>query len=201
MTVKDPTLLLSFLQHGKAQERIVKHYHYTDWPDHGVPSHTLPVLDYVQRSSEANPEDGGPIIVHCRFVIWSILGKHVCERCNAPPLPTIQLYQHNLAFRHNYRPKLQSKCATECNIWCFKLLFMLGKDHEMPVHWSWFSKPRAKTPPCRILDLSWMTSIFQVKELKFACCIWKECMIYMQLGSFRMHPKNRTNVPNITYWS
>lgn len=52
-------------RHGKAQEMTVKHYHYIDWPDHGVPSHTLPVLDFVLRSSEANPEGAGPIIVHC----------------------------------------------------------------------------------------------------------------------------------------
>ena len=48
-------------------ERIVYHYHYTNWPDHGTPSHTLPVLSFVKKSSHCNDvTNGGPIIVHCR---------------------------------------------------------------------------------------------------------------------------------------
>ncbi|XP_010174090.2 tyrosine-protein phosphatase non-receptor type 11 [Antrostomus carolinensis] len=47
--------------------RLVKHYQYFSWPDHGVPNEpggVLSFLDQVNRAQRSIP-DTGPIIVHC----------------------------------------------------------------------------------------------------------------------------------------
>ena len=44
------------------------HYQYTDWPDHGTPDYTHPVLSFVHLVFEKADSMGtSPTVLHCRF--------------------------------------------------------------------------------------------------------------------------------------
>ena len=51
-------------------ERTVNQYHYTIWPDHGVPTSRSLLLKFVRKASEANPPDAGPMV--CTVLLSTI---------------------------------------------------------------------------------------------------------------------------------
>lgn len=54
----------------KEQEgRMVYHYMFEKWPDHGEPRHLLSVLNFIAEFHRRQRETGnrGPIIMHCRY--------------------------------------------------------------------------------------------------------------------------------------
>lgn len=55
------------LTKGGNTERLVQHYHYTHWPDHGVPASALPVLTFMRHSAH-EAHTCAPVVVHCRCV-------------------------------------------------------------------------------------------------------------------------------------
>uniref|UniRef100_A0A672PKD9 Protein tyrosine phosphatase receptor type M n=1 Tax=Sinocyclocheilus grahami TaxID=75366 RepID=A0A672PKD9_SINGR len=50
---------------GAHEIREISQFHFTGWPDHGVPYHATGLLGFVRRVKAKSPPNAGPIAVHC----------------------------------------------------------------------------------------------------------------------------------------
>ena len=77
-------------QAGSGKEgREVRQFHFTSWPDHGVPQYATAMLAMVRRVQAFHLPEGGPMVVHCSagvgrtgtfIVIYSMLERMKAAR-------------------------------------------------------------------------------------------------------------------------
>ncbi|XP_045495548.1 tyrosine-protein phosphatase Lar isoform X3 [Colias croceus] len=88
-------------RNGGAERREIKQLQFTAWPDHGVPDHPAPFLQFLRRVRALNPPEAGPLVVHCSagvgrtgcfIVIDSMLERARHER-------TVDIYGHVTCLR------------------------------------------------------------------------------------------------------
>lgn len=86
---------------NSGERREIKQLQFTAWPDHGVPDHPAPFLQFLRRVRALNPPDAGPLVVHCSagvgrtgcfIVIDSMLERARHER-------TVDIYGHVTCLR------------------------------------------------------------------------------------------------------
>ncbi|XP_051970978.1 receptor-type tyrosine-protein phosphatase mu-like isoform X7 [Xyrauchen texanus] len=50
---------------GAHEIREIRQFHFTGWPDHGVPYHATGLLGFVRRIKAKSPANAGPMVIHC----------------------------------------------------------------------------------------------------------------------------------------
>ena len=60
-------------------------FHFTSWPDHGVPDYATAILMFHTKVLASHDSSDGPILVHCRLnyalILWSL--ATFCFTCSA----------------------------------------------------------------------------------------------------------------------
>ncbi|GFR31115.1 tyrosine-protein phosphatase non-receptor type 12 [Trichonephila clavata] len=49
----------------ESEERVICQFHYTTWPDHGVPNSVQPILELVRLIRDCQASEAVPVLVHC----------------------------------------------------------------------------------------------------------------------------------------
>ena len=60
-----------YLQLKGSSERALKvtQFHFTAWPDHGVPDYATPILAFHKKIKKQHRPSKGPMLIHCRYTI------------------------------------------------------------------------------------------------------------------------------------
>ena len=76
-----PHLISHFQLPGSSGHRplSITQYHFTAWPDHGVPDYATPILAFHRRVKSKHNPRRGPLLVHCRYMWHAIIGASLSE--------------------------------------------------------------------------------------------------------------------------
>uniref|UniRef100_A0A3B4AT62 Receptor-type tyrosine-protein phosphatase alpha n=1 Tax=Periophthalmus magnuspinnatus TaxID=409849 RepID=A0A3B4AT62_9GOBI len=66
VSVEDTTVLVDYtVRKFCIQQRLLIQFHFTSWPDFGVPFTPIGMLKFLKKVKNCNPPYAGPIVVHC----------------------------------------------------------------------------------------------------------------------------------------
>ena len=93
----------------------VTHYHFTEWPDHGVPTDKMCMIEFIGHIRKAHPPERAPLVVHCSagvgrtgtFIVLDTMLQRLEQE------ESLNIYDFLLEIRHQ-RVKL---VQTEVNIY------------------------------------------------------------------------------------
>ena len=71
------------------ETRNVKQFHFTAWPDHGVPQRASPIISFRRKVRSYDQTHPGLILVHCRLVMlvtqkWICIKVVTCPKVATP---------------------------------------------------------------------------------------------------------------------
>ena len=69
--------MASQLQGSSEHPQTIIQYHFTSWPDHGVPEHATSILSFYQRVKAEYQPKKGPMLVHCRYAFIKVITFHL----------------------------------------------------------------------------------------------------------------------------
>ena len=100
---------------GSKDERIVTQYHYTIYPDYGVPKYPTSLLHFVRKIMVSNPPNSGPIVVHCSagvgrtgifITLFNQLRRMYSER-------NLNVFDFVRSMRHNRNHMVQTEVSVQ----------------------------------------------------------------------------------------
>ena len=65
-----------FVLKHKKKERVVTQFHFTGWPEVGVPDNPSPMIKFVRTvRAQEDPEnnDRAPMVVHCGYAVLNVI--------------------------------------------------------------------------------------------------------------------------------
>uniref|UniRef100_A0A8C1PAC9 Protein-tyrosine-phosphatase n=1 Tax=Cyprinus carpio TaxID=7962 RepID=A0A8C1PAC9_CYPCA len=112
---QDHSISLSVLQRGAHEIREISQFHFTGWPDHGVPYHATGLLGFVRRVKAKSPPNAGPIVVHCRYQITphtETLANTNITVCTQTSFESIENLNHSKLYLFIYLFILYVSCSS-----------------------------------------------------------------------------------------
>lgn len=107
--------------------RVVRQFHYTVWPDHGVPETTQSLVQFVRtvRDYINRTPSSGPTVVHCRCVYCHTplpIGGAIETACLSCQFPC-QEKVTGLSSNRKTESQIKKKCWLVCLCVCVVLIF------------------------------------------------------------------------------